>query len=165
MLLCCVQQSSFYARILKCLLFWLSYTVLRNWFEKKYIEETIRSTTSFRSWATVACYYCPFSSLCVEYLSLKKCMVGKPRRGQRIALEKRDTGILLVMHWYKHPAFKYPLTHRCGRTETKGRSSLLRLFCLVRRPNLLMEASGIGKVLKVLISRCGSLKLTLYFLL
>lgn len=28
-------------------------------------------------------------------------------------------------------------------------------------PNLLMEASGVGKVLKVLISRCGSLKVNL----
>lgn len=69
------------------------------------------------------------------------------------------------MDWYKHPAFKYPLTYRCRRTEAKERNSLLRLLSQSGEktflPNLLMEASGIGKVLKVLISRCGSLKVNL----
>lgn len=69
------------------------------------------------------------------------------------------------MHWYKHPAFKYPLTHRCGRTEAKGRKSLLRLLSQsAEKPfltNLLMKAPGIGKVLKVQISRCGSLQVSL----
>lgn len=87
--------------------------------------------------------------------------------GNENCLGKKE-GILLVMHWYKHPAFKYPLTHRCGRAETIGRNSLLKLLCQSGErtflPNLLMEASGIGKVLKALIARCESLKVNLVLL-
>lgn len=89
---------------------------------------------------------------------------GKGKKGAVNCLGKKE-GILLVMHWYKHPAFKYPLTHRCGRTETIGRNSLLKLLCQSGErtflPNLHMEASGIGEVLKVLISRCENLKVIL----
>lgn len=95
--------------------------------------------------------------MCDNICSLKNCMVGKPRRGQWTG---KKEGILLVMHWYKHPAFKYPLIHRCGRTETKGRNSLTfeTPFSVWWED---FSTSGVGKVLKVLISSCRSLKVNL----